>query len=308
MAFNLENALKMPELFAEANLNLAHANFNPLLLLNANFTYSSGINRSSRLLSFMMLIAVLCAHAGFITLIAGYSPQPVSSIRPALVFAVLIAAPLPPAPEVAPLQTPAIAALLSPPNPVKSEPKSEIKSQPEIKMSPPQPVIALKKIVTKPKPALAKPKPSRKLDSNTVKTEIKPKTPNTETQVYQSPLTAEIPSATSSSNNLSSSVAPVVHPSTTVPDYRVAYLNNPPPVYPASSRQQKEEGRVLLNVMINRNGKPEVVQIKRSSGYSALDQSAADTVRRWRFAPAQRSGTPVDAWVTVPIVFRLRSS
>lgn len=308
MAFNLENVLKMPELFAEANLDLAHANSNPHLLPNANFAYSFGINRTSRLLSLTMLIAVLCAHAGLITLIAGYSPQPVSSIRPVPVFAVLIAAPLPPAPEVAPLQAPTMSAPLSPRNPVKPEPKSEIKPQPVIKAPPPQPVITQKMIVAKPKPALAKPKPSRKLDSNTVKTKIKPKTPVTKTQVAQSNFVAEIPSATSSSDNQSSSVVSVVHPSTTVPDYRVAYLNNPPPVYPASSRQQNEEGRVLLNVMINSNGKPEVVQIKRSSGYSALDQSAADTVRRWRFTPAKRGDTPVDAWVTVPIVFRLRSS
>jgi protein TonB len=255
-----------------------------------------------------MFIAVLCTHAGLITLIAGYSPPLISSIRPAPVFAVLIAAPLLPASEVAPLQMPVMAAPLSLPNPVKPEPKSGIKLQTEIKKPPPQPVIAQKKIVTKPKLTLERPKLPRKLDSNMVKTGIKPKTPDTEMPVDKSALAAEIPSAISSNDNLSSSVVPAVRPSTIIADYRVAYLHNPPPVYPASSRQQKEEGRVLLNVMINSNGKPEVVQIQQSSGYSALDQSATDTVRRWRFAPAQRSGTPVDAWVTVPIVFRFSNS
>ena len=253
-------------------------------------------------------IAVLCVHAGFITLIAGYYPQPVSSFRPAPVFAVLIAAPLSSTPEVAPLQAPAVAAPMSLPNPVQPDLNSEIKPQPVIKAPLPQPVIAQNKIVPKPKPALLKPKLPRKPDNNTAKIEIKPTISDTETQVNQSILPTEKPSATSSGENLSSSVVPAVHPSTTVPDYRVAYLHNPPPAYPASSRQQGEEGRVLLNVMINSDGKPEVVQIKRSSGYPALDQSAADTVRRWRFTPAKRDDRPVDAWVTVPIVFRLRSS
>jgi periplasmic protein TonB len=48
------------------------------------------------------------------------------------------------------------------------------------------------------------------------------------------------------------------------------------------------------------------VEVRRSSGFPLLDDSARTTVRqRWRFIPAERDGHPVESRVTVPIRFRL---
>ena len=38
------------------------------------------------------------------------------------------------------------------------------------------------------------------------------------------------------------------------------------------------------------------VRLRASSGSSTLDRSAIDTVRRWRFTPAQVDGRAIDAW------------
>jgi protein TonB len=89
------------------------------------------------------------------------------------------------------------------------------------------------------------------------------------------------------------------------PDFRAAYLRNPPPSYPASARRKREEGTVTLRVLVSDEGQPEKIELEHSSGSTALDLAALESVRQWRFAPARRGGTPHAAWVLVPIVFRL---
>lgn len=85
------------------------------------------------------------------------------------------------------------------------------------------------------------------------------------------------------------------------------YLNNPAPPYPLFSRRNREEGTVLLSVRVSAQGQAEQVQIKRSSGFTRLDEAALEAVRQWRFVPAQRGQVAVAASVVVPIVFKLAS-
>lgn len=91
------------------------------------------------------------------------------------------------------------------------------------------------------------------------------------------------------------------------PRFDAAYLQNPPPDYPALSRRLGEEGRTLLRVLISPEGLPRDIQLQASSGFSRLDQAALQTVRRWRFVPAMRGGETFAAWVLVPIRFDLES-
>jgi periplasmic protein TonB len=89
------------------------------------------------------------------------------------------------------------------------------------------------------------------------------------------------------------------------PDFRAAYLRNPPPGYPAAARRNGEEGTVMLRVLVSTDGAPREVVLERSSGSSSLDAAALATVKTWRFTPARRAGEAQEAWVLVPIVFRL---
>jgi protein TonB len=93
--------------------------------------------------------------------------------------------------------------------------------------------------------------------------------------------------------------------SVVAPDFRAAYLNNPPPAYPRIARRNGEQGTVTLRVHVSLDGVPTQVELERSSGSNALDSAALETVKSWRFAPARRAGEPVTAWVIVPVVFRL---
>jgi protein TonB len=95
--------------------------------------------------------------------------------------------------------------------------------------------------------------------------------------------------------------APPVKP----PGFNVGYLRNPAPQYPLAARRAGEQGTVLLRVLVTQDGVPAQVSIERSSGFARLDRAAVEAVRTWRFAPARRGADAVEAWVLVPVVFKL---
>jgi len=103
-----------------------------------------------------------------------------------------------------------------------------------------------------------------------------------------------------------SAAAPVaVPPALVLPRFDAAYLQNPPPAYPALARRLGEQGRVLLRVLVTAEGMADRVELKASSGTDRLDRAALDAVKRWRFVPARQGEQAVSAWVVVPISFSL---
>ena len=75
--------------------------------------------------------------------------------------------------------------------------------------------------------------------------------------------------------------------------------------YPIASLHQREQGRVLLNVLVDANGDVQRVEISRSSGHASLDAAAREAVRKAHFKPVLANGQAVPAWGLVPIEFRL---
>jgi protein TonB len=94
---------------------------------------------------------------------------------------------------------------------------------------------------------------------------------------------------------------------TTPPRFRADYLSNPAPAYPRRARRDGIEGTVLLKVLVTATGAPGEVKVESSSGSDSLDRAALDAVRAWQFIPARRADAAVDAWIRVPVVFRLES-
>ena len=86
----------------------------------------------------------------------------------------------------------------------------------------------------------------------------------------------------------------------------VGPLKNPAPRYPWAARLRGWEGTALLWVWVDSVGRVEQVQLRRSSGYEALDDAARRAVQQWCFRPAVRAGVPVGSQVELPITFRLR--
>lgn len=95
-------------------------------------------------------------------------------------------------------------------------------------------------------------------------------------------------------------------PQLTVPRFDADYLDNPAPRYPPLSKRAGEEGKVLLRVWVDAEGRAERVEVKTSSGFERLDKAALEAVARWKFVPARQGEKPVAAAVLVPISFSLK--
>lgn len=80
---------------------------------------------------------------------------------------------------------------------------------------------------------------------------------------------------------------------------------NQAPRYPEIARRRGEQGRVMLRVSVSADGNPLEVDVLESSGHATLNSAAQLAVRGWRFVPATRIGTPIQAVAEVPIRFRL---
>jgi protein TonB len=88
---------------------------------------------------------------------------------------------------------------------------------------------------------------------------------------------------------------------------RLDYASAPPPPYPPEAARRRLEGTVLLQVLVDVDGRPLEVLVQRSSGHRALDEAARKFVlKRWLFKPAVRDGQPVQAIGLVPVKFAMR--
>ena len=83
------------------------------------------------------------------------------------------------------------------------------------------------------------------------------------------------------------------------------YRDAPRPDYPESARRDGSEGRVLLRVLVDDQGRSKRVEINSSSGSDALDRAAAEAIKRWRFHPARYGDKAVESWLRIPIEFHL---
>ncbi len=99
--------------------------------------------------------------------------------------------------------------------------------------------------------------------------------------------------------------APPSSPRVELPSSDADYLQNPKPPYPAVSKRLNEQGSVIMRVLIDADGSPQKAEIRKSSGFDRLDQSAAATVMKWRYVPGKRAGVAEAMWFNVPIHFVL---
>ena len=85
-----------------------------------------------------------------------------------------------------------------------------------------------------------------------------------------------------------------------------AYKDNPPPVYPRIARRKGYQGTVILEILVNQNGKVEDLRVYQSSGYPSLDDAASTSVFKWTFLPGMKDNKPVEMWIKLPVRFQLQ--
>ena len=77
------------------------------------------------------------------------------------------------------------------------------------------------------------------------------------------------------------------------------------PQYPDLARQAGIEGTVLLDVLVDEEGKVLEVSVIQSDVTSAMEKSAEEAAKHFLFKPAKQRTVPVRAHVAVPIRFKL---
>lgn len=76
------------------------------------------------------------------------------------------------------------------------------------------------------------------------------------------------------------------------------------PVYPFAMRANGMRGEVLVDFIVDREGRVRNAFVARSLNPS-FDDAAVDAVQRWRFEPARNGERPVSAHMQVPVIFHL---
>lgn len=166
---------------------------------------------------------------------------------------------------------------------IMAEPEQALPPEPPPPLPPPPPE---KKPEPKPKP---KPVPKAPPSERAVKAPEPEPVPAPPMQQPVEPRPAE-----------SAAPAPVVPPRADA-----GQLSNPAPAYPSLSRRLREEGIVLLEILIKANGTVGEIKLKRTSGFKRLDDAAMKAVAHWRFQPATQAGKAIDFWYEQPIEFDL---
>lgn len=95
-------------------------------------------------------------------------------------------------------------------------------------------------------------------------------------------------------------------PSGTVQMAYPRYKINKMVPYPGLARKRGQEGTVVLQVLVNREGRVDDLKIETSSGFGLLDRTAVAAVKDWSFEPGRKDRNPIAMWVRVPIVFTLK--
>ncbi len=81
-------------------------------------------------------------------------------------------------------------------------------------------------------------------------------------------------------------------------------LFTPEPEYSEEARRAKHQGTVVLWLVVDAEGRPRDLRVLRSLGLG-LDEKAIETVRKWKFEPAKKNGSPVAVRINVEVEFKL---
>jgi protein TonB len=223
--------------------------------------------------SWLSLVLVVALHAGAIG-VAVWAPSPKTEelVLPTVQGIII------PAPPAESVQMPS--ARETPP-PVEPPPPEPEKPKPKPKKVEPTPK-------PKPKPVIEAPPSERAITQEETPQEESAPPPQ---QPVSTPLAEE-------NDTMGAPVTP--------PREDAHQLNNPRPAYPSLSRRLREQGTVLLEILIEPDGSVGEVRIKESSGFKRLDDTAVKAVKQWKYTPAKRGNEPIAYWYLQPLEFSLR--
>jgi protein TonB len=76
------------------------------------------------------------------------------------------------------------------------------------------------------------------------------------------------------------------------------------PEYSEDARKAKFSGTVVLQLIVDVDGKAKNIKVTRGVGLG-LDEKAVEAVQKWKFIPGRKNGQAVPVYATVEVNFRL---
>jgi len=86
-------------------------------------------------------------------------------------------------------------------------------------------------------------------------------------------------------------------------DEQPRLLRQSRPIYPQGAFDQKIQGAVEVDILIDEQGRVARAEVRKS--IPALDAEALRTVKSWTFQPARKAGRPLPIMATAPVTFRI---
>lgn len=80
-------------------------------------------------------------------------------------------------------------------------------------------------------------------------------------------------------------------------------LNQPEPDYPEELIKQRIKGKVMVEALVDIDGKVIDVKVTESSGNKEIDEVVVETAYLWTFTPAEYKGKSVQVWFPIPFSF-----
>jgi protein TonB len=165
------------------------------------------------------------------------------------------------------------------------QPKQQVQPKPQVMMK----LDPVRRLVEPVQPPVAQQAPQEKAITTPAET--------AQSSVQPQPATAAKQAAPATSEQQAASV----HPETLTT--RVEYIQAPQPEYPPMSQRLRERGIVEFRVLVNEKGRAERMEVKKSSGYTRLDEAGRQALMRALFKPHTKDGRPVPAYVFASIEF-----
>ena len=81
-------------------------------------------------------------------------------------------------------------------------------------------------------------------------------------------------------------------------------IYDPDPEYSEEARKAKQQGIVVLSLVVGPDGRPRDIRVVRPLGMG-LDEKAIEALHKWRFEPGSKGGVRVAMQVNVEVTFRL---
>ncbi len=91
-----------------------------------------------------------------------------------------------------------------------------------------------------------------------------------------------------------------------VVDQRPAFARRVMPEYPANARRKNLQGKVVVRVVVDMEGKPRQCSVQYSEPQGVFDKAALAAARKTRFIPGKILGKTVNTLILIPYQFALR--